>query len=80
MDIERLLRTSTNISVAVRFLGDRIDELEKVLKKFDENCEMKDEVIRLDEIHSDLDKLYELFYNLSSDLNDLTKGVKDENK
>ena len=68
---EKLLRTAKNIDVAVRFLGDRIDVLDELLKKFDGNCEMKEEVIELDRLTSDFNELYELLNNLSKELNEI---------
>jgi len=70
---EKLLRTAKNISVAVRFLGEKTNRLEELLKKFDKNCNMEDEVIELDRLTSDFNELYELLYNLSEELNEISE-------
>ncbi len=75
----KLLRTAKNIDVAVRFLGEKIDELDEVLEKLDGNCEMKDEVVELDRLTSDFNELYELFYNLSQELNEAKDKFDIEN-
>jgi len=78
---EKLSRTSKNISVAIRFLGEKIDKLEELLKKFDKNCNMEDEVIELDRLTSDFNELYELLYNLSEELNEISEeNLKDNNE
>ena len=66
---EKLLRTAKNISVAVRFLGEKIDGLEEFLEELESNSVTKEGIIELDRLVSDFNELYELFYNLSSDLN-----------
>jgi hypothetical protein len=66
---EKILRTAKNIDVAVRFLGDRIDVLDEVLQKLNQ-CELIDEVIELDRIKEDFNALWELFNNLSTELNE----------
>ena len=76
---EKLSRTSKNISVAIRFLGEKIDKLEELLKKFDKNCNMEDEVIELDRLTSDFNELYELLYNLSEELNEISEENLKEN-
>ena len=66
---EKILRTAKNIDVAVRFLGDRIDVLNEVLQKLNQ-CELIDEVIELDRIKEDFNALWELFNNLSLELDE----------
>ena len=66
---EKILRTAKNIDVAVRFLGDRIDVLDEVLQKLNQ-CELIDEVIELDKIKEDFNALWELFNNLSLELDE----------
>jgi len=78
---EKLSRTSKNISVAIRFLGEKTNRLEELLKKFDKNCNMEDEVIELDRLTSDFNELYELLYNLSEELNEISEeNLKDNNE
>jgi len=78
---EKLSRTSKNISVAIRFLGEKTNRLEELLKKFDKNCNMEDEVIELDRLTNDFNELYELLYNLSEELNEISEeNLKDNNE
>ena len=74
--IYQIDRTARNIDLALGFLAEKTDRLNELLKVFSEKCELKDEVIALDEVTGGISKVYELLNNLSEELKEQIKEIE----
>jgi len=74
--IYQIDRTARNIDLALGFLAEKTDRLNELLKVFSEKCELKDEVIALDEVTGGISEVYELLNNLSEELKEQIKEAE----
>jgi len=74
--IYQIDRTARNIDLALGFLAEKTDRLNELLKVFSEKCELKDEVIALDEVTGGISEVYELLNNLSVELKEQIKEIE----
>ncbi|WP_456488906.1 hypothetical protein [Caminibacter pacificus] len=74
--IYKIDRTAQNIDIALGFLAEKTDRLNDLLKVFSEKCELKDEVIALDEVTGGISEVYELLNNLSEELKEQIKEAE----
>ena len=74
--IYQIDRTARNIDLTLGFLAEKTDRLNELLKVFSEKCELKDEVIALDEVTGRISEVYELLNNLSEELKEQIKEIE----